>query len=102
MGYGFKMIFTKASDEVEALEDFNRSRTDKMQVSFNYEKLNESYDTKEISISDDYFHSYSKEELNAKPIVNKIYVPNSLLEKKILELQKDLQNEKKLFDDERN
>ncbi|PXX90094.1 hypothetical protein DF185_23370, partial [Marinifilum breve] len=54
MGYGYQMISTKASDEVEAREDFNRSRTDKMQLSFDYNQLNNSYGTREITLSDDY------------------------------------------------
>ncbi|RUT72649.1 hypothetical protein, partial [Ancylomarina longa] len=59
MGYDYKMIFTRAFDEVEAREDFNRSRTDKMQLSFDYNQLNNSYGTRQITLSDDYFNSYS-------------------------------------------
>ena len=54
MGYGYKMWLLKASDEEES-EDLKRLRTDKMQIPFDYEKLNESYDSRKITLSTDYF-----------------------------------------------
>ena len=59
----YKMNFTISSEEVEAREDFNRKRTDKNQILLDYKELNESYSTRVPTLSDDYFHSYSEEEL---------------------------------------
>ena len=103
MGYEYKMWFLKASDEDES-EDLKRLRTDKMQIPFNYKHLNESYDSREITLSDDYFHSYSEKELNQEPSSsnNQIYIPNLILEKKISELETDLKNKNRAFDDELN
>lgn len=41
-GYGYTMNFRKPSDEAKELEEFKRAWTDKMQVPFDYEKLNKS------------------------------------------------------------
>ena len=66
MRHGFKAFFQKSSEEVLELEDENRKQTDKMQLSFDYKKLNASYKYREIPLSTDYFHSYSNQELEAK------------------------------------
>ena len=57
------MRFTKSSNEVEAKVDERRKRKDNVQIPFDYNRLNDSYSSGEISLSDDYISSYSEEEL---------------------------------------
>ena len=75
-----------------------------MQQSLDYEKLNASYKTREITLSDDYFQSYSNQGLEAKPSSsnNRIYVPTLILEERISELETNLKTKYKSFDDERD
>ena len=58
-----RMRFTKSSDEVEAKADERRKRKDNVQIPFNYNRLNDSYSSREISLSDDYISSYTEQEL---------------------------------------
>ena len=105
MGYGYQQFFLRSSDEALANEDVNRKRNDKMQLPLDYEKLNDSYKTREITLSDDYFHSYSDQELAAKTSSssnNRLYIPPLILEHRITELETDLQTKCKSFDDERD
>ena len=59
----YRMRFTKSSDEVEAKADEWRKRKDNVQIPYNYNRLNDSYSSREISLSDDYISSYTVEEL---------------------------------------
>ncbi|KAI3735763.1 hypothetical protein L6452_15275 [Arctium lappa] len=90
-------------DEVEAKETENRKNKKKMQLPFNYVKLNDSYlfETPKV-FSSDYFVSYSASEMKAKPEIAKVYVPTSILENKIVELENVLFNEKLLVDIQQN
>ncbi|KAI3729597.1 hypothetical protein L6452_18258 [Arctium lappa] len=94
---------TKLSDEDEAKETENRKNKKKMQLSFNYVKLNDSYlsETPKV-LSKDYFVSYSASEMKAKPAIAKVYVPTSILESKIVELENVLSDEKLLVEIEQN
>ncbi|KAI3747325.1 hypothetical protein L6452_09779 [Arctium lappa] len=96
----FKPKFvTKSPDEVEAKEDENRKNTKKMQLSFCYQKLNDSYlSEKPKFLSNDYFACYSTQELEAKPIKAKIFVPPLVLESKIIDLENALSDERILVD----
>ncbi|KAJ9542930.1 hypothetical protein OSB04_029436 [Centaurea solstitialis] len=58
----YRMRFTRSSEEVEAEHDKRRKQKDNVQIPFNYERLNDSYSRREISLSDDYIRSYSEEE----------------------------------------
>ncbi|KAI3718149.1 hypothetical protein L6452_19002 [Arctium lappa] len=94
---------TKLSDEDEAKETENRKNKKKMQLPFNYVKLNDSYlsETPKV-LSKDYFVSYSAYEMKAKPTIAKVYVPTSILESKKVELENVLTDEKLLVDIEQN
>ncbi|KAI3770453.1 hypothetical protein L6452_01587 [Arctium lappa] len=94
---------TKLSDEVEAKETENRKNKKKMQLPFNYVKLNDSYLSETPKVfSNDYFVSYSASEMKAKPEIAKVYVPTSILENKIVELENVLFDEKILVDIQQN
>ncbi|KAI3715360.1 hypothetical protein L6452_22340 [Arctium lappa] len=90
---------TKLSEEDEAKETENRKNKKKMQLPFNYVKLNDSYlsETPKV-LSNDYFVSHSASEMKAKPAIAKVYVPTSILESKIVELENVLSDEKLLGD----
>ena len=45
-----------------------------MQVPFDYNNLNKSYATRELTLSDDYLHRYIEEELASKPILSLVHV----------------------------
>ncbi|KAI3758890.1 hypothetical protein L6452_06462 [Arctium lappa] len=94
---------TKLPEEVEAKETENRKNKKKMQLPFNYVKLNDSYlsETPKV-LSNDYFVSYSASEMKEKPAIAKVYVSTSILESKIVELQNVLSDEKLLVDIEQN
>ncbi|KAI3669505.1 hypothetical protein L6452_40741 [Arctium lappa] len=90
-----KKIWTKSSEEVERKEDSNRKDTTKMQLLLCYDKLNDSFLTEQPKfLSKDYFQSYSIEEMEAKPVEAKIYVPPLILESKIYELESTLIDER--------
>ncbi|KAI3747844.1 hypothetical protein L6452_10529 [Arctium lappa] len=94
---------TKLPDEVEAKETENRKNKKKMQLPFNYVKLNDSYLSETPKVfSNDYFVSYSASEMKAKPEIAKVYVPTSILENKIVELENVLFDEKILVDIQQN
>ncbi|KAI3769208.1 hypothetical protein L6452_00308 [Arctium lappa] len=90
---------TKLSEEDEAKESENRKNKKKMQLPFNYVKLNDSYlsETPKVLLND-YFVSYSASEMKVKPVIAKVYVPTSILESKIVELESVLSDEKLLGD----
>ncbi|KAI3758788.1 hypothetical protein L6452_06360 [Arctium lappa] len=94
---------TKLPEEVEAKETENRKNVKKMQLSFNYAKLNDSYlsETPKV-LSNDYFASYSVSEMKVKPAIAKVYVPPLILESKIIELENVLSDEKLLVDIEQS
>ena len=49
MRYGVTQNFIRVSDEEKDIEEFKRSRSNKMQLSFDYTKLNDSYDTRKLN-----------------------------------------------------
>ncbi|KAI3758565.1 hypothetical protein L6452_06132 [Arctium lappa] len=99
----FEKKISEFEDEDEAKETENRKNKKKMQLPFNYVKLNDSYlsETPKV-LSKDYFVSYSASEMKAKPAIAKVYVPTSILESKIVELENVLSDEKLLVDIEQN
>ncbi|KAI3735632.1 hypothetical protein L6452_15139 [Arctium lappa] len=95
----FEKMISEFEDEDEAKETENRKNKKKMQLPFNYVKLNDSYlfETPKV-LSNDYFVSYSTSEMKAKPAIAKVYVPTSILERKIVDLENVLSDEKLLGD----
>ncbi|KAI3692290.1 hypothetical protein L6452_32104 [Arctium lappa] len=86
---------TKASEEVEAREDTKRMNLKKMQLPFCYERLNDSYlSDKPKVLSKEYFATYSSTEMEAKPVRAKTYLPPLVLERKIIELENILSDER--------
>ncbi|KAI3665167.1 hypothetical protein L6452_43788 [Arctium lappa] len=68
-----------------------------MQLPFRYERLHSSYSsTQSKFLSNDYFQSYSKEELEAKTVEGKIYVAPIVLESKIYKIENTLVEERVL------
>ncbi|KAI3669126.1 hypothetical protein L6452_40350 [Arctium lappa] len=94
---------TKLPEEVEAKETEKRKNVKKMQLPFNYEKLNDSYLSETAKVlSNDYFASYFVSEMEAKPTIAKVYVPPLILESKIVELENVLSDERLLVDIEQS
>ncbi|KAI3728567.1 hypothetical protein L6452_17205 [Arctium lappa] len=90
---------TKASEEVEAKEDTKRMNLKKMQISFCYERLNDSYlSEKPRDHSNDYVATYSSTDMEAKPVRAKTYAPPLILESNIIELENILSAERILND----
>ncbi|KAI3770757.1 hypothetical protein L6452_01900 [Arctium lappa] len=102
LGPEYKIQFMESLEEVEAQEDLNRKKTENVQLPFVYDELNASYRTRELTLSTDYFHSYSNEEIHSKPVEPKIYVPPLVLEKKLVQLEQDFEKERELFESEIN
>ncbi|KAI3718640.1 hypothetical protein L6452_19519 [Arctium lappa] len=87
-----KVRWTKSSEDVEAQEDLKRKNTIKMQLPLCYDKLNDSYISDQPTfLFNDYFKRYSNEEMEAKHIEGKVYVPPLVLESKISQLRKILE-----------
>ncbi|KAI3758372.1 hypothetical protein L6452_05932 [Arctium lappa] len=97
----FKVFHTKLSEEDEANEFEKRMKSTKVHALFYYAKLNNSYDfpnDEKKSLSTDYFQSYSEKEMEAKPVIGKIYVPSLVLESKISELETSLSDERLMIE----
>ncbi|KAI3718278.1 hypothetical protein L6452_19142 [Arctium lappa] len=98
----FKTFWTKLSENDEANETEKRLKSSKVHLPFYYAKLNNSYDENPIyqkkkTISSDFFQSYTEKEMEAKPILGKLYVPPLVLERKISELENSLSDERLLM-----
>ncbi|KAI3715493.1 hypothetical protein L6452_22477 [Arctium lappa] len=98
----FKTFWTKLSEEDEANETEKRLKSSKVHLPFYYVKMNNSYSENPIyqkkkTLSSDFFQSYSKKEMEAKPIQGKLYVPPLVLESKISELENSLTDERLLM-----
>ncbi|KAI3758162.1 hypothetical protein L6452_05714 [Arctium lappa] len=97
----FKVFHTKLSEEDEANEFEKWMKSTKVHAPFYYAKLNNSYDypnDEKKSLSTDYFQSYSEKEMEAKPVIGKIYVPSLVLESKISQLENSLSDEKLMIE----
>lgn len=100
------------SNDEEEIEKFNIAREEKAQISFDYTKLNESYGSRQIPLSEDYFISYSINELKSNEsnktenvieqvITPKTYILNLILEQKIFDLEKQITAQQQCFDIEK-
>jgi hypothetical protein len=102
MGYGVTEKFVYDCDEVLDNEDFEKQKEKYSSFTCDYETLNENHLTSAQVLSDDYFRSYTPTELNANnPIqqvaFKKLYVPNSVLQRKIQDLEQTLSKQKVEF-----
>ncbi|KAI3667113.1 hypothetical protein L6452_42161 [Arctium lappa] len=96
-----KVFNTKLSKEDEANEIEKRKKSSKVHLPFYYAKLNNSYDypnNEKKSLSTDYFQSYSVKEMEAKPVIGKLYVPSLVLESKISKLENSLSDKRLLIE----
>ncbi|KAI3758487.1 hypothetical protein L6452_06051 [Arctium lappa] len=98
----FITFWTKLSENDEANETEKRLKSSKVRLPFYYAKLNNSYDENPIyqkkkTLSSDFFRSYTEKEMEAKPILGKLYVPPLVLESKISEHENSLSDERLLM-----
>ncbi|KAI3665587.1 hypothetical protein L6452_44214 [Arctium lappa] len=83
------------SDSKSKVDDFEKKISEFEE--FDPDKEFEQEETPKV-LSNDYFVSYSASEMKAKPAIAKVYVPTSILESKIVELENVLSDEKLLGD----
>ena len=62
MGLGLKMAFMKNCDDLEKVAEKNSFKKQEVSIPFEYGKLNFSYATRVIPLSDDYLGSYTQKE----------------------------------------
>ncbi|KAJ9565777.1 hypothetical protein OSB04_001743 [Centaurea solstitialis] len=98
----YRMRFTRSSEEVEAKHDKRRKQKDNVQIPFNYERLNDSYSRREISLSDDYIRSYSEEELKQLKSDDSPVDNSKFYEIRYYKTLKDLDDERRMNSSEKN
>ncbi|KAJ9539963.1 hypothetical protein OSB04_026469 [Centaurea solstitialis] len=98
----YRMRFTRSSDEVEAEHDKRRKQKDNVQIPFNYERLNDSYSRRNISLSDDYISSYSGEELKQLQSDNSPVDNSKFYEFRYYKTLKDLDEERRMNSSEKD
>ncbi|KAJ9561787.1 hypothetical protein OSB04_006947 [Centaurea solstitialis] len=96
------MRFTRSSEEVEAEHDKRRKQKDNVQIPFNYERLNDSYSRREISLSDDYIRSYSEEELKQLKSDDSPVDNSKFYEIRYYKTLKDLDDERRMNSSEKD
>ena len=95
MSLGLKMTFMKNCDDPEKVAEKNSFRKQKVSIPFEYRKLNSSYATRVIPLSDDYIGNYTqKEYFSNNPIkdhvISKVTIDNrTFYEKRIEKLEKN-------------
>ncbi|KAJ9557314.1 hypothetical protein OSB04_011928 [Centaurea solstitialis] len=98
----YRMRFTRSSEEVEAEHDKRRKQKDNVQISFNYERLNDSYSRREISLSDDYIRSYTEEELKQLKSDDSPVDNSKFYEIRYYKTLKDLDDERRMNSSEKD
>ncbi|KAJ9537842.1 hypothetical protein OSB04_030575 [Centaurea solstitialis] len=98
----YRMRFTRSSEEVEAEHDKRRKQKDNVQIPFNYERLNESYSRREISLSDDYIGSYSEEEFKQFKSDDSPVDNSKFYEFRYYKTLKDLDDERRMNSSEKD
>ncbi|KAJ9548122.1 hypothetical protein OSB04_020665 [Centaurea solstitialis] len=98
----YRMRFTQSSEEVEAEHDKRRKQKDNVQIPFNYERLNDSYSRREISLSDDYIRSYSEEELKQLKYDDSPVDNSKFYEIRYYKTLKDLADERRMNSSEKD
>ncbi|KAJ9544832.1 hypothetical protein OSB04_024539 [Centaurea solstitialis] len=96
------MRFTRSSEEVEAEHDRRRKQKDNVQIPFNYERLNDSYSRREISLSDDYIRSYSEEEFKQFKSDDSPVDNSKFYEFRYYKTLKDLDDERRMNSSEKD
>nr|GFC77145.1 hypothetical protein [Tanacetum cinerariifolium] len=98
IGLGYTPMFLTHSDEALEIENFKRSRENKIKFAYDYGNLNASYVNEKIIFEDDYFQdiinldfekidSPFQQTSSLKP-----YVPNVIPEKIIIDLEDEVVN----------
>ncbi|KAJ9545374.1 hypothetical protein OSB04_025081 [Centaurea solstitialis] len=98
----YRMHFTRSSEEIEAEHDKRRKQKDNVQIPFNYERLNDSYSRREISLSDDYIRSYSEEELKQLKYDDSPVDNSKFYEIRYYKTLKDLADERRMNSSEKD
>ncbi|KAJ9540898.1 LOW QUALITY PROTEIN: hypothetical protein OSB04_027404 [Centaurea solstitialis] len=98
----YRMRFTRSSEEVEAEHDKRRKQKDNVQIPFNYERLNDSYSRREISLSDDYIRSYSEEEFKQFKSDDSPVDNSKFYEFRYYKTLKDLDDERRMNSSEKD
>ncbi|KAJ9553200.1 hypothetical protein OSB04_017245 [Centaurea solstitialis] len=98
----YRMRFTRSSEEVEAEHDKRRKQKDNVQIPFNYERLNDSYSRREISLSDDYIRSYSEEEFKQLKSDDSPIDNSKFYEIRYYKTLKDLADERRMNSSEKD
>nr|GEV15768.1 uncharacterized mitochondrial protein AtMg00810-like [Tanacetum cinerariifolium] len=96
IGLGYTLMFLKHSDEALEIKKFKRSRENKIEFAYDYRNLNASYVNEKIKFSDDYFQEiinpdFEKIDSSFQQTISlKLYVPNMILEKIIIDLEDEV------------
>nr|GFA86647.1 hypothetical protein [Tanacetum cinerariifolium] len=98
IGLGYTSMFLTHSDEALKIENFKRSRENKIEFAYDYENLNASYVNEKINLEDDYFQEIINPDFEKldSPFQQtsslKPYVLNVILEKIIIDLEDEVVN----------
>nr|GEV58806.1 retrovirus-related Pol polyprotein from transposon TNT 1-94 [Tanacetum cinerariifolium] len=93
IGLGYTSMFLTHSDEASEIEKFKRSIENKIEFAYDYGNMNASYVNEKINFKDDYFQEiinpdFEKIDSSFQQISSlKLYVPNVILEKIIIDLE---------------
>nr|GFA64533.1 hypothetical protein [Tanacetum cinerariifolium] len=106
IGLGYTPMFLTHSDEALKIDKFKRSRENKIKFAYNYGNLNASYVNIIIDLEDEVVNLLEKEKVNLETIESlkskgfessekqtsslKLYVPNVILEKIIIDLEDEV------------
>ncbi|CAH9124303.1 unnamed protein product [Cuscuta epithymum] len=112
MGLGLtKLMSFVGASETDAEEKEKRENNPKAEISFDYTKLNDSYKTREIPLSDDYVSLFppasesesvsvgEQKSVSEKPETENVYIPKIIC--KIADLHKSLETEREVFKTEK-
>nr|GEW00271.1 hypothetical protein [Tanacetum cinerariifolium] len=98
IGLGYTPMFLTHSDDSLEIEKFKRAKENKIEFTYDYENLNESYVNEKINFLDDYFQEIINSDFEKidSPIQQtsslKSYVPTVTLEKIIIDLKNEAVN----------
>nr|GFA90153.1 hypothetical protein [Tanacetum cinerariifolium] len=96
IGTGYTLMFLTHSNKALEIEKFKRSRENKIEFTYDYENLNASYVNEKINFEDDYFQEIINPDFEKidSPFQQtsslKLYVPNVILEKIIIDLEDEV------------
>nr|GEU74357.1 retrovirus-related Pol polyprotein from transposon TNT 1-94 [Tanacetum cinerariifolium] len=98
IGLGYTLMFLTHSDEALEIENFKRSRENKVEFAYDYGNLNANYVNEKINFENDYFQEIIKPDFEKidSPFQQtsslKPYVPNVILKKIIIDLEDEVVN----------